>query len=233
MLDAGYEAVQNRVDRMLKAAKPDDGCGSSCRGRSRWIPGAKKSPWRSRLVRLAKKPRSCPSLKVLVGRRETIATRHRDLRRSVAPGAGRDQARAAPPFLGSDELSTLVEEKMQDIELRIPVELTASRIQGHAQISAETAHQMAIELHGIVGAYRQLFAVRPPCGCFVDNEETDVVETILRTAVDVLPRDGDVRGRESAWLYERFSAVDGDELYDRYLRFFDQINGTDLADELK
>jgi hypothetical protein len=25
MLDAGYEAAQNRVDLMLKAAKPDDG----------------------------------------------------------------------------------------------------------------------------------------------------------------------------------------------------------------
>jgi hypothetical protein len=96
-----------------------------------------------------------------------------------------------------------------------------------------TAHQMAIELHGIVRAYRQLFVVRPPCGCFVDNEETDLVETILRTAIDVLPRDGDERCRESEWLYERFSAVDGDELYERYLRLFDQINGTGLADELK
>ena len=119
---------------------------------------------------------------------------------------------------------------MQDIELRIPVELTASRIQGHAQISAEAAREMAIELHGIVAAYRQLFAVRPPCDCFVDNEETDVVETILRTAVDVLPLDGDVRMRESAWLYERFVEVDGDELYDRYLRLFDRINGTAFAD---
>ena len=119
---------------------------------------------------------------------------------------------------------------MQDIELRIPVELTAMRIQGRASVSAATAHQMAIELHGIVGAYRQLFAVRPPCDSFVDNEETDVVETVLRTAVDILPLDGDVRGRESAWLYERFSAVDGDELYERYLRLFDRINGTSLAD---
>ena len=119
---------------------------------------------------------------------------------------------------------------MLDIELKIPVELTAMRIQGHASVSAEAAHQLAIELHEIVAAYRQLFAVRPPCDSFVDNEETDVVETVLRTAVDVLPLDGDVRGRESAWLYERFSAVDGDELYERYLRLFDRINGTSLAD---
>ena len=119
---------------------------------------------------------------------------------------------------------------MLDIELKIPVELTAMRIQGHASVSAATAHQLAIELHGIVEAYGQLFAARPPCGCFVDNEETDVVETILRTTVDVLPLDGDVRMRESAWLYERFVEVDGDELYDRYLRLFDRMNGTDSAD---
>ena len=119
---------------------------------------------------------------------------------------------------------------MQNIELKIPVELTTMRIQGHSSVSAATAHQLAIELHEIVAAYRQLFAVRPPRGCFVDNEETDVVETILRTAVDVLPLDGDVRMTESAWLYERFSAVEGDELYERYLRLLDQINRTDLAD---
>jgi hypothetical protein len=106
---------------------------------------------------------------------------------------------------------------MQDIDLRIPVELTASRIQGHAQISAEAARQMAIELHGIIAAYRQLFAVRPPYESFVEHEETDVVETILRTAVDVWPLDGDEVAYESVWLFERFSAVDGAELYERYL----------------
>ena len=84
-------------------------------------------------------------------------------------------------------------------------------------------------MHGIVAAYRQLFAVRP-CGCFVDNEETDVIETVLRTAVDVWPLDGDEVAYESVWLFERFSAVDGDELYERYLRLFDRMNGTDFAD---
>lgn len=119
---------------------------------------------------------------------------------------------------------------MQDIELRIPVELTASRIERRASISAEAAHQMAIELHGIVADYRQLFALRPPCDLYAPFEETDVVETILRTAVDVWPSDGDEVAAESIWLAERFMAVDGDELYERYLRLFDKINGTDLAD---
>jgi hypothetical protein len=89
---------------------------------------------------------------------------------------------------------------------------------------------MAVELHSIVADYRQLFASRPTCGVYVDFEETDVVETILRTAVDVWPFDGEVCARESVWLYERFSAVDGDELYERYLRLFDRINGTNFAD---
>ena len=62
------------------------------------------------------------------------------------------------------------------------------------------------------------------------SEETDVIETILRTAVDVWPRDEGAVGSESVWLAERFMAVDGDELYDRYLRLFDKINGTNFAD---
>jgi hypothetical protein len=45
---------------------------------------------------------------------------------------------------------------MEDIELRVPVELTAARIQRRASISQEAAHQMAMELHSIVEDYRQL-----------------------------------------------------------------------------
>jgi hypothetical protein len=120
--------------------------------------------------------------------------------------------------------------KMQDIELKIPVELTASRIERRASISAEAANQLAIELHAIVANYRQLFALRPPCDHYTPSEETDVVETILRTAVDVWPSDEDAVAAESMWLFERFDAVDGDELYDRYLRLCDKINGTDWAD---
>jgi len=119
---------------------------------------------------------------------------------------------------------------MQDIEIRVPVELTAARIQGRASVSQEAALEMAMELHSIVGGYRQLFALRPPGDCYAENEETDVVETILRTAVDIWPSDKDSVAAESMWLAERFSAVDGHELYERYLKLFDKINGTDIAD---
>jgi hypothetical protein len=53
---------------------------------------------------------------------------------------------------------------------------------------------------------------------------------ILRAAVDIWPLDKDAAAGESMWLAERLAAVDGDELYDRYLRLFDKINGTDLGD---
>jgi hypothetical protein len=119
---------------------------------------------------------------------------------------------------------------MQDIELKIPVELTAWRIEGHARITAEAARQMAVELHAIIAAYKQLFVLRPPCEHYTEFEETDVVETILRTAINVWPSDGDEVAAESIWLFERFDAVDGDELYERYLRLSDKINGTDWAD---
>jgi hypothetical protein len=55
-------------------------------------------------------------------------------------------------------------------------------------------------------------------------------ETILRTAIDVWPSDKDAAAVERIWLFERFDAVDGDELYDCYLRLCDKINRTDLAD---
>jgi hypothetical protein len=119
---------------------------------------------------------------------------------------------------------------MQDIELKIPVELTASRIERRASISAEAANQLAIELHAIVANYRQLFALRPPCDHYGLSEETDVIETILRTAVDVWPSDKGAAAVESMWLAESLSAIDGDDLYERFLRLCDKINGTDLAD---
>jgi hypothetical protein len=119
---------------------------------------------------------------------------------------------------------------MSTIELRIPVELTASRIKGMTLVTDEAAQEMAVELHNIAADYRQLFALRPPSGVYGEFEETDVVETILRTALDIWPIDGDACGRESAWLYERFSKVDGDELYEGYLRLFNKINGTNFTD---
>jgi hypothetical protein len=58
------------------------------------------------------------------------------------------------------------------------------------------------------------------------DEASDVVETLLRTAVDIWPADG---GEASIWLMERLTTVGGQELYLRYLRLCDRICGTDIA----
>jgi hypothetical protein len=119
---------------------------------------------------------------------------------------------------------------MQDIELRIPVGLTASRIQRIDGSTTERAAQArAMELHDIVACYRQRCAVRPSCKSYAEYEETDVVETILRSAVDVWPADKDAAAIESVWLAERMIAVVGRELYDRYLRLCDEIKGANIV----
>jgi hypothetical protein len=107
---------------------------------------------------------------------------------------------------------------MQDIELRIPVGLIASRIQRiDASTTEHAGAELAMELHDVVACYRQRRAGRPSFKSYAESEETDVVETILRTAVDVWPADKDAAANESAWLAQRMIAVGGHELYDRYL----------------
>ena len=58
------------------------------------------------------------------------------------------------------------------------------------------------------------------------DEEADVVDTILRTAVNVWPIDPDAGVREGIWLAERFMTVGAeDELYDRYLAVCSSVYG--------
>jgi hypothetical protein len=119
---------------------------------------------------------------------------------------------------------------MQDIELRIPVELTTARIQrANPSLAEHAVYELAVELHKSVGFVLKLYSVRPTCESYAESEETDLVDTILRTAVDMWPRDKDTAARESIWVAECFMAVDGDELYERYLLLCDKINGTDIA----
>jgi hypothetical protein len=86
MLDAGYEAAQNRVDLMLKAAKPDDGPWLKLLWALSMDSGHQEKPDAClRVVRLTKEPRSRPSLKVRVGRRETIAALSREHAKAGRP----------------------------------------------------------------------------------------------------------------------------------------------------
>ena len=61
------------------------------------------------------------------------------------------------------------------------------------------------------------------------DEASDVVETLLRTAVDTWPADGGEAANESIWLMERLTTVGGEELYLRYLRLCDRISIGELG----
>jgi hypothetical protein len=109
---------------------------------------------------------------------------------------------------------------MNDIELKIPLALTEARIIRRGNVGGAEAYDLALELHAIVAAYRQLYAVRPACERNYpagDIEEADVIETILRTVI------GETTESEIDWLYERLEAVDGEELYERFVRLRGRI----------
>ena len=94
---------------------------------------------------------------------------------------------------------------MREIELVIPLELTASRMRRvNASIDADGSNALALELHRIVETYRQLYSVRPVCEDYAEFEEADVVETILRYALGITPEKPDVASEESGWLAEAF-----------------------------
>jgi hypothetical protein len=56
----------------------------------------------------------------------------------------------------------------------------------------------------------------------------DTLFAILRTAFDWWPKDEDAAADESIWIFTQFRQVDGEELYDRFLRVCDRINNTDV-----
>jgi hypothetical protein len=121
---------------------------------------------------------------------------------------------------------------VSDISHVIPVTLTATRIIRHGKVDDEAkAQALAEELHRIVHGYLNLLSVRPPDRYPLPDKFTkaDMIDTILRTAIGMWSAD---EGAESVWIYEQFSRVDGDELYERYLRICDAINGTDIANLL-
>ena len=121
-----------------------------------------------------------------------------------------------------------------DIELSIPIDFTAIQIRrANASITEETAQTLAAELHDIISSARKLYSVQPSPKSNAKCEEIDVVETLRRTAVNVWPADQRRAANESCWLMERLTDVGGDELYVRYLRLCDSVNGTDLVTGLE
>jgi hypothetical protein len=117
---------------------------------------------------------------------------------------------------------------MQDIQLRIPVELTAMRIQGRAQVSAEAARQLAIELHAIIAAYRQLSR----CVLLVNLSSTTKRPTLSRRSREPPSTSG--LWTEMRLLTKAFGCLRGFRPWTATsftsARFFDRINGTNFAD---
>jgi hypothetical protein len=120
---------------------------------------------------------------------------------------------------------------MSNIELSIPAELTAAQIRrGNPSIDEETAQKLAAELHDIVARIKKGFALQPPD---LPIEESDAIQTLLRTAVGIWPKDEDAAANESVWAMEQITRAGqltgADDLYKSYLRVCDKVDGTDFA----
>jgi hypothetical protein len=120
---------------------------------------------------------------------------------------------------------------MPDIELSIPVGLTTSQIiRVNPSIDEETTKELTDELHDIVACMQKAFALQPPG---LPIEESDIVQTILRTAVGFWPGDKDAAECESAWVTELISRAEQltgvKDLYHRYLLISDKVCDTDNA----
>ena len=121
---------------------------------------------------------------------------------------------------------------MTDIELSIPIDLDFTAIQfrrANASITEETAQILAAELDDIIESVRELYRAPP----VFEGEEIYLFEAVWRTAVNIWPDDEAAAIEESVYVMERLTDLGGDELYLRYLRLCDSVNGDDLATEFE
>jgi hypothetical protein len=109
-----------------------------------------------------------------------------------------------------------------------PADLTAARIRrANPSIGREAARELTAELHDIVASARERCSAA---------EESDLIQTMMREIVDDRPP-GDAAAYDagaSASMYLAVMLTDPDspeDLYLRYMRLFDRINGTDIVGE--
>ena len=123
-------------------------------------------------------------------------------------------------------------DQQQGVEITIPVGLTAARIQrANPEIDEKAADDLAVELHEIVGWVRKFYTVVPAIERVAASEEVDLVDTMMRAAVDVWPADPGAAANEGIWVFERLDSVDAVELYERYLALCCRIS-PELAGDL-
>lgn len=82
---------------------------------------------------------------------------------------------------------------------------------------------MAVELHHIVRSVQQFCSVSPPHLGYGPREAANLVDALLRFAP---PQDAVDIANEAMWLALELDEIGADELYVRYVRVLDRIQGT-------
>jgi hypothetical protein len=118
---------------------------------------------------------------------------------------------------------------MSNIELSIPADLTAAQIlRANESIDEEAAQKLAAALHDIAACMQKAFALQPSD---LPIEDSDAVQTMLRTAVGFWPADKDAWANESVWVMEQITRAEeimgANDLYERYLRVCGMVEGVD------
>jgi hypothetical protein len=113
-----------------------------------------------------------------------------------------------------------------------PADLTAARIRrANPSIDKEAARELAAELHDLVACVQGRCAAQPKP--YPEFEASDLIQTLARTVIDDRPPGDGAAATDSMWVWEWVTSLCGDELYLRYMRLFDRINGTDIAREFE
>ena len=149
-------------------------------------------------------------------------------RRVVQPRAGTVSLLLPRASTGSGPRNG--EDSMSAIELIIPLELTTELIIRSAEnIDKSDAHALAVELHDIIARVQQFYADRPRI--LTDGrpqfEAAHLVWTILRCVLNFWPEDESRAAGDAVWI--ALIEPMGD-LYDRYLRLCDRIDGSNVAE---
>jgi hypothetical protein len=111
-------------------------------------------------------------------------------------------------------------------------DFVAARIRrANPTIDKEVARELATELHDIVACVQGRCAAQPKP--YPEFETSDLIQTLARTVIDDRPPGNDADANDGIWVMELLTELGGDELYLRYMRLFDRINGTDIVGELE
>jgi hypothetical protein len=107
-----------------------------------------------------------------------------------------------------------------EIELKLPSTLLELMITRVGHVALAKTPELATELAAIVQAARARLAAQRQ-EPFDDIESADVLFTLVASGLGWNRDDPN----DSIWLFGHL----GDELFGRYLRFFDRAHGTDIA----